>query len=644
MDASRDGSSNTTSAGAGERIIEGVGVAPGIAIGPAHVARRHDLDAEPDAVAPDDVEAEVERFDAALKQAEQDLERVLKVAGDRLDEASAAILEAQQMMLQDEELTAPVRRRIREKRQSAAHAVQAVMRQHRQRLAASDDAYLSERAGDLADVQHRIVSYLQRRTLAETAATQSIVVASALSAADILQLGEREVRGCITEQGGVTSHVAIIARALNVPAVAGAEAVTTIVSAADTVVLDGLRGQVVVRPTPDTLRAYRERQEQYRAFVRRESRRAPLAGKTRDGRRLRLRANVQVRDELGALAQYGAEGIGLVRTELLFLGRQEVMQAEDEQYAAYREIVEEAAPHPVTIRLFDLGGDKSGALPAPTGAEGEERAAGADVHEANAGEGAQHGERPAGRWTSPETNPALGWRGVRVLLDRPDLLRTQLRALVRASAHGSLRILIPMVTTVDEVRRVREALHAVQADLAADDVPTAETIPLGIMVEVPAVALQAGQFARTADFLSVGTNDLAQYVLAVDRANSAVADRFDALHPAVLELVARTAERGRLAGVPVSLCGEVAGDPEAVPLLLGAGLTALSASPARLPTIRHVVRALRYEEAAALTGHALKADDGGAVRALVREWAADHLPGGFHPEDASPPDNNGTGA
>jgi phosphotransferase system enzyme I (PtsI) len=164
------------------------------------------------------------------------------------------------------------------------------------------------------------------------------------------------------------------------------------------------------------------------------------------------------------------------------------------------------------------------------------------------------------------------------------------------------------------------------------------------MVEVPAVALQAGQFARAADFLSVGTNDLAQYVLAVDRANSAVADRFDALHPAVLELVARTAERGRLAGVPVSLCGEVAGDPEAVPLLLGAGLTALSASPARLPTIRHVVRALRYEEAAALTGHALKADDGGAVRALVREWAADHLPGGFHPEDASPPDNNGTGA
>jgi phosphotransferase system enzyme I (PtsI) len=571
-----------------ERVVEGVGVAPGISIGPAFLYRPQAPEVRAQTIDEAEVDAEVELFDRALQRAEQSLDTVLAVAREKLADDDLGIFEAQKMMLSDAELVEPVRRRIRENHETAGHAVTAVLRAYRQRLEEADSAYLQERGGELDDVRDRILRALRRDKVAASIDPNSIVVAEELTATDVLRFNRRGLLGCVSDRGGATSHVSIIARALGVPAVVGTGSAVAAVEPHDTVIIDGQEGRLVVHPSAETLDLYRDRRARYENYVEEQTRVASLPSTTQDDHAVTLRANVEFGEELDVLDTYGAEGIGLLRTEMLFLTEADTSLSEDEQFAVYRDAARAAGSDGATIRLFDLGGDKVMPL--------EHR----------------------------EDNPFLGWRGVRVLLDRPDFLRPQLRALLRANAHGTVRVLVPMITQLDELRRIRQLLQDEADRLAADGVEHDPGVDVGAMVEVPTVALQADAFAEAADFLSIGSNDLTQYVLAVDRGNDLVADRYDALHPAVLSLIRRTVRAGAEAGIPVTLCGEIASDGQAVPILVGLGLDALSASPTYLPAVKRVIRTIRHTDAQSLAQTALTTPDAPATRRLAREWIAEH--------------------
>lgn len=581
-----------------EEIFEGISLSPGIAIGTAYLHARASDGVEVQTIDGDAVAEEVALFEEAVDRAEHDLSKIIALSREKLGEESTAIFEAQRMMLHDEELLEPVRRRIRQKHQNAGYAVKAVMEQHGRRLEASDDEYLRDRANDLADIQDRIIRQLRRGKLGTQVDEDTVVIAENLGAADVIRFNSRGIRGCVSARGGATSHVALIARALGLPAVAGISGIADRIPTEATVILDGLQGRLIVNPTAETVRFYRERQAHYRELLEGDEALAGLPAETQDGHRIQLLANVEFRQELNLIARYGAEGIGLLRTEMLFLMRRDISLSEALQYEVYRDIVEAVRPGVSTIRLLDLGGDKMAPL----------------AHR--------------------EHNPFLGWRGIRVLLDRPELLRPQLRALLRASAHGPLRILLPMITHRAEVLRFKEVLEAVRSELAAEGEPMADDVAVGVMVEVPAVALHPDPFAAEVDFFSIGTNDLTQYVLAIDRGNDLVADRYDALDPAVLSLIKRTVDAAHAHGIPVSLCGEVGSDPTAIPILVGLGLDQISASPTYLPSLKRVVRALHLAEARSLAECALRASDAGAVRTLNTDWLRKHVPEALELEDS----------
>jgi phosphotransferase system enzyme I (PtsI) len=581
-------SASTSEDPAAERIIPAVAVAPGIAIGPVFQYARETPGVEDRDVNDGTVDKELELLENALARAESELRTVTSMAKEKLGDDSAAIFEAQQMMLRDDELLSKVRERIREHHENAGHALSSVLREHQRRLEASDNAYFRDRASDLVDVQTRVLRALRRRKLADVD-PNSIILADTLTAADVLRFSRHGILGCATSHGGATSHVSIIARALEIPALVGLDETEYAVSDGDTVILDGLQGRLVLHPTTETLDAYRAHQQRYQEVVQEQNRAAGLPCETEDGRSITLRANVEFSEELGLLERYGAQGIGLLRTEMLFLMQPGRSLDEEEQVDAYHEAARATGDHGATVRLLDMGGDKL--LP----------------------------------MAHREHNPFLGWRGIRVLLDRPELLRPQVRALLRANAHGTFRMLLPMVTSLDEVRAVRRVIDAQAKKLEADGVDYDATLPVGIMVEVPSTAQQAELFAQEVDFFSIGTNDLTQYTLAVDRGNDLVAHYFDALHPAVLSLVERTVKAGNEAGIPTTICGEIAGDVLATPLLLGLGIDTLSASPTYLPSIQRVVRHLTSPDAVALADQALAAPDAKTVRALAREWIAEHL-------------------
>jgi phosphotransferase system enzyme I (PtsI) len=574
-----------------EQVIEGTGASPGVAVGrvcryasvPPDVDRAH--------VAPDEVESELARLDEALSRAQEDLARVRSVAEGALgpDADGTAIFEAQELMLDDDELRRAVRERIEHEHESAAHALTSVLRAHRERLEESDDAYLQERTTDLHELEARLLRALQREGGGDSISPDAIVVAERLTAADIIRFAQDGMRGCVTTHGGATSHAAIIARALGVPAVVGADGATEAAAGRHRALVDGRRGRLILEPTPSTLGRYNADDGAFGAAPE-DGSSVEASVETTDGRRVTLQANVDFDETLARVEEHGAMGIGLMRTELFFLGDGEDAVTEEQQVTVYRRAAAATGECGATVRLFDLGGDK--------------------LHPG------------AGR----EDNPFLGWRGIRVLLDRPDdLLRPQVRALLRANAHGTLRALLPMVTYLDEVRRVRAVVQEEAERLSARGVEHDPALPLGVMVEVPAVALQARKFADVADFLSIGTNDLTQFLLALDRGNERVADRFDALHPSVLGLIRRVVEAGRATDTPVALCGEVAGDVVAVPVLLGLGIRTLSVAPPSLLAVHRVVRAVAHTATEDLARSARSAPDPTAVRRQARDWLREHV-------------------
>jgi phosphotransferase system enzyme I (PtsI) len=571
----------------GERVVDGIGVAPGVAIGPVYLYEAGAWQTG-DHLAFETVDAEVERFERAVARSERELKKIVTVAQEKLGEESARIFDAQLLMLHDPVFYDAVVARIRDDEVGAGHAVGVVLNRIRDRFASSDDHALRERSADFDDIRNRVLRNLQQGRALSKIDADHVVVARNLTAADVLLFSRRGVLGIVLDFGGPTSHVAIMARALGVPAVVSLHELTDDVRSGEIIVLDGLSGRVVVRPTQATVNAYRSKQQRYEAL----QENAPphdTPAQTTDGHRVELQANVEFREEFPLLREFGAEGVGLFRTEMLFLVQGKALD-EQQQFEVYRDVLRAAAPYPVTFRLIDLGGDK--VLPL--------------AHR--------------------EGNPFLGWRGVRILTDKPEVLKPQIRAVLRAAAHGPARLLIPMVTFVDEVLQIRQAVANEAAELAAAGVAHDPTVPIGVMVEVPAVALTADRFAQHADFFSIGTNDLTQFTLGVDRGNDLVAHRYQELHPAVLTLIERAVTAAHDAGIQVSLCGELAGDPRMTPLLVGLGVDSLSASPPYLGLIRRVLNTMTLREARALADDALLQPDADSVRNLLAEWLRDHTP------------------
>ncbi len=573
----------------GERVFEGVGVAPGIAIGPALTFAGTSFRAQRREERSGSAEEEIARFERALQRAERELNKIATFAREKLGESSADIFQAQTLILRDRALHDDVAALVRDEQYGADLAAQTVLDRIRQRMEGSTNEYLRERANDLVDVQNRLLRNLQQSKAFAKIETERIVVAENLTAADLLLFSRRNIRGCALDFGGPTSHVSIMARALGVPAVVSLHGFSDEVQDGDTVILDGFSGRVTINPTEATVAAYRERDARYQRGLEARQELVPLPSETKDGHRVALRANVELEEELDLLNKFGAEGIGLFRTEMLLLAKGRPID-EDEQYGVYRHAIRATRPHPTTFRLIDLGGDKL--LP----------------------------------MAHREHNPFLGWRGIRILLDKPHLLQPQLRAILRAGAEGPARILLPMVSALDEVRRFYGFYEEAVDSLERDGVEHDPDVDVGIMVEVPSVALTLDRFAPEADFFSIGSNDLTQFTLAVDRGNDLVADRYHDLHPAVLRLIERTATVGARHGVSVSLCGEMASNPRVAPLLIGLGLSELSVSPSFLLDVKRAVRSCTKEKMVRLAQHALDQPDAKSVVTLLNTWLRVHVP------------------
>ncbi|MER1968115.1 phosphoenolpyruvate--protein phosphotransferase [Castellaniella sp. GW247-6E4] len=555
--------------------LHGQGVVRGYTIGRAVVMSAASLEVAHYHVSPENIDAESQRLCRAVETAVADLRQMAGTLPADAPRELAALLSVHGMLLEDPMLVQSTCQLISERHYNAEWALATQGQILVEQFSMMEDAYLRERGADIRQVIERVLRVLSGSTtwLPSLDTVQAdgsfIVVARDISPADMMRLRTGKFSAFLTDLGGATSHTAIVARSLNVPAVVGMGHVRALVRDGDLLIVDGVNGVVLVNPSERILQEYRERQA---AFLRERAelqqlRHAPAV--TLDGMQIRMEANIELPDEAADALAAGAEGVGLFRSEFLFMGRAQ-LPSENEQYDAYASVASLMAGRPVTIRTLDIGADKT--------LDGDATVA---------------------------TNPALGLRAIRYCLANPDMFNTQLRALLRASRHGSIRILLPMISHMHEVRSAQRAIERAAEQLRDEGIPYADGIQIGAMVEIPAMAIAIEPFAEALDFLSIGTNDLIQYVLAIDRGDKDVAALYDPMHPAVLRLIAHTINVGERVGKPVSVCGEMAGDARATRMLLGLGLTGFSMHPQQLLDVKKEIRqahsnALRVKVASAL--------------------------------------------
>jgi len=558
--------------------LYGQGAARGYAIGRALVMGAAALEVAHYRVHPSAVHVEQARLSQALETTKREmLEMAETLPGDAPREL-AALLSVHGMLLSDPLLADEALNLIRDKHYNAEWALTTQGQLLGEQFSAMDDEYLRERGGDVRQVIERVLHALagsrplSALDIAGEEGDPLIVIAHDISPADMMRLRGGRFAGFATDLGGLTSHTAIVARSMSVPAVVALGHVRGLLRDGDTVILDGVQGALIVNPSPEALEQYRVLKEHYLNERISLAALKDVPAQTLDGISISLQANIELPDEVDLALANGASGIGLFRSEFLFIGRPE-LPSEEEQYQAYSSVVKAMQGRPVTIRTLDVGADKA--------LDGEATVA---------------------------TNPALGLRAIRYCLAHPELFATQLRAILRASAHGAVRILIPMVAHMHEVVAAKAAIASAKLELEARGQAYAENIQIGCMVEIPATAIAIDPFADALDFLSIGTNDLIQYTLAIDRADNEVSSLYDPLHPAILKLIANTINAGMRAGIPVAVCGEMAGDPQMTRLLLGLGLTHFSMHPQQLLDVKREIRqghsnALRQKVATALNRH-----------------------------------------
>ncbi len=540
-----------------DRALTGISASSGIVIGPAHLLHWEVPDVPQRIIPDEEIEVEIGRYRQVLDRARQRLDAVRDRVATNAGVEEASIFEAQRMILDDGEITSQVEAYIRQNL-GAEKAFDVVMNEFRQHFARSPVPMMRERVSDLTDVHIRVLSLLlglgDHDPVDVTKGSNAILVTHDLTPSLTVQLDREAIAGIATDSGTRTSHVAILARSLGIPAVVGLRDATARLRSGDRLVLDGSTGMLIVNPSDAEVQTYQRRailEKQDEAELQKE---ADAEALTTDGVHITVRVNVDLPEEAGNASRAGGEGVGLMRTEFLVVGRAN-MPDEEEQYREYARVVEAFRGQPVVIRTFDIGGDKL----------------------------------PIGGYPH-EPNPFLGWRAIRMCLDEPEVFKTQLRAILRAGLHGDVRILLPLVVTLDEVRETRVRLREAMGELDARGVVYKRDVPLGVMIETPAAAMAIDTFLDEAEFFSIGTNDLVQYSLAVDRGNANLADRFTPLHPAILRFIQRTSDVASDAGLEVCVCGEMASEPLLAFALVGLGIRQLSVNPRAVPLVKRIIR------------------------------------------------------
>lgn len=581
----------------GEQTFSGIAASPGIVIGRAYLLdRRKVVIAEQHHIGEVNVKEEVARFRKALDASKSQLDEVRKRLTRDLGKSHRYILDTHIMLLEDKMLADGTVKRIKEERIGAEGALRATIDSISRKFDAIEDEYLRERKHDVEQVGERVLRNLlgrKQESLAEIR-EEAVIIAHDLAPSDTLMMRKDKVLGFATDAGSRTSHTAIVGRSLGIPAAVGLEKITSAVKTGDVVILDGIHGVVIVDPDEETFLEYLKRQRRYKYFEQELDKLRDLPAETLDGHRVHLQGNIELPEEVATVADHGGVGIGLYRTEFLFLNKPS-LPTEDQHYQAYRHVVERSAPNEVVIRTLDVGGDKIG-LP--------------------------------GQFEN-EPNPALGLRAIRYCLSNQDVFRTQLRGILRASAHGAVKILYPMIAGVTELREIKRIMAEVKQELRAEGQPFDEQVAIGVMIEVPSAALVADLLARESDFFSVGTNDLIQYTLAIDRSNEHVAFMYEPLDPAVLRLLQRVALAANEAKIGLAMCGEMAGDPLYAAILLGLGFQYLSMNVAAIPWVKKVVRSVRMQDAIELADLVMRQPTAAEARrtaeAFMQERFADLL-------------------
>ena len=567
-------------------MIKGVAASPGIEIGKAFVLKEYPILIEQDKIVAEKLADEIEKLNKAIVKSKVQLEQIRDKAEKEMGADKAEIFNAHLMMLEDEVFLDEIREKIKAESIRAEYALTLVVEAYTEMFQNIEDEYLRERATDVKDIGDRLVKNLLNIPMQSLAdlSEEIIIIAKDLTPSDTAQMNKEFVQAFATEMGGRTSHTAIMARSLEIPAVVGVVDLLAKARIGDTVIVDGNKGLIYLNPDQETLQQYEKLREEYQLYVQTLKELKDLPAETKDkARKVEIVANIGTpKDCAGALAN-GAEGIGLYRTEFLYMDRS-ALPSEEEQFAAYKAVAEEMASQPVIIRTLDIGGDKK--LPY------------LDMPE--------------------EMNPFLGWRAIRMCLDREDILRTQLRAIMRASAYGKLRIMYPMISNATEIRRANAILQQVKDDLDKEGILYDRELEVGIMVEIPAAAVIADLLIKEVDFFSIGTNDLIQYTIAVDRMNEHISHLYEPLHPAVLRLIKNVIDASHRAGKWTGMCGEMAGDVAATPILLGLGLDEFSMSAVSIPRVKKVIRSMTYQEAQEIAQKALEAENAEEIRQLSK--------------------------
>lgn len=576
-----------------ERRFHGVGVSPGIARGATFVHRHVDEEPPVRRIEERDIPGEIARFESALIATRAQILEMQRRIAESIGTKDASIFDAHLLVVEDRTLIDEVVRTLEAQRTNIEHVFSQVAGRYAKTLSEIDDPYLRERAVDIHDVTRRVIHNLtgkEGQALSKLD-TPHILIAHNLTPSDTAQLNRAMVLGFATDVGSKTSHTAIMARSLNIPAVVGLHDFSEQIATGDHLLLDGYNGYVVINPSDQTLWEYGELEIKKTEVEEKLTALRETASTTVDGRHVILSANIELPEDVEQVKLSGAEGVGLYRTEFFYLGKP-ALPNEEEQYRAYRTVAEQLLPHSVIIRTLDLGGDKfMSALNLPE-----------------------------------ELNPFLGWRAIRFCLARKDVFKTQLRAILRASAVGNVKMMYPMISGLDELQRANVVLEECRAELRSEGLPFNENLEVGVMIEVPSAAISADLLATEADFFSIGTNDLIQYSIAVDRLNEHIAHLYQPTHPAIIRLLRMAIEAAHAKGIWVGVCGEMAGDIVLTPLLLGLGVDELSAGAALVPRVKRAVQALDLRACQRLAEDIRSLDSASAILARCEAVARAHYP------------------
>jgi len=564
--------------------LKGVPAAPGVAMGKSLLYDVEEPILQRRTITEDQVPTEVLRLEEALILTRHQIVGIQKRLLEDLGAEHAEIFNAHLLVLEDQSLREEIINGLKTQRLNVEVIFNDVLRRHLKVFARTEDEYLRERTADIEDVRKRVLRNLlgKQPTLIGHLNQPMIIISHDLSPSETAQMLRSAVLAFVTDIGGRTSHTAIMAKSLEIPAVVGSVEATKRIRKGEFVIVDGTRGEVIVDPDPPTIKRYQLEQRRNQDLSRQLQNLKDLKAETLDRHPVVLSANIELPEEVPSVLAHGAMGVGLFRTEFLYLNRHD-MPNEDEQFQAYKTVAEQVKPQPVIIRTMDLGGDK---FLSP-------------LHMAS------------------EMNPFMGWRAIRFSLARPDIFRTQLRAILRASVHGNLKMMYPMISGLEELHRATEILNEVRQELSREGVPFAEQMEVGAMIEVPSAAMICDLIAKEVDFMSIGTNDLIQYSLAVDRVNEKIAYLYEPTHPAILRLVKRIIDAGHDAKIWVGMCGEMAGEPPLTLLLLGMGLDEFSTSPVQLPLVKRVIRSVEYSFAKSVCERAMQLKTGKEVETFL---------------------------